>query len=522
MAAINKNFVIKNGLEVDTKTLYVDANTRRVGVGSTNPTVDLDVVGKLKVQDGINTPNLVVGIETAGTIGVSTLTATGLVATAATITTLTASSFGVTGNSTIGDSTSDTVTINAQVASNLEPSTTDIYDVGSTSKRWRDINIARTINTTNLVGIGLSVGVGTARSYVSSELVVSGVSTFTNGPVLVGSGTSTGTATQRLQITGGAYVSGNVGIGITNPGTELQVAGGGAGIRITDTTALSGDLSNTGWLIKQELSNAAFNSSGLEISLDSGAADFVITSGGLVGIGIVPPTSQLHVVGNQGAEYAATFLNDGNNANRLGIRIQCGVDTGSGTAISIQDGDGTVQGSVTFNAGTVTYGTFTANHDCIIPSYSDQIPYGTLMIINNITYKKRSDGTDLERGILYDAGISTTAYAKNLLGAYSYEYDESSPAQQGSDLSVHQVLVLGDGHIRCCGETGNIKVGDGITSSSVEGVGMKMDKIGMVIGIAQEDVDFVGNEIKLVSVQYGLHQYIPDNISDYIENLMSS
>ena len=35
----------------------------------------------------------------------------------------------------------------------------------------------------------------------------------------------TGTASQRLQISGGAYVSGNVGIGITNPTSKLHVSG---------------------------------------------------------------------------------------------------------------------------------------------------------------------------------------------------------------------------------------------------------------------------------------------------------
>jgi hypothetical protein len=57
-----------------------------------------------------------------------------------------------------------------------------------------------------------------AVSNISATRVnVTGVSTFTSGPVLIGSGTSTGTASQTLQVTGGTYISGNLGIGTTNP-----------------------------------------------------------------------------------------------------------------------------------------------------------------------------------------------------------------------------------------------------------------------------------------------------------------
>jgi hypothetical protein len=67
-----------------------------------------------------------------------------------------------------------------------------------------------------------------------TQLQVTGISTFTNGPVLVGAATSTGTALQRLQVTDGAYVSGNLGVGVTNPGSKIDVSGDIA-IRATDS-----------------------------------------------------------------------------------------------------------------------------------------------------------------------------------------------------------------------------------------------------------------------------------------------
>jgi len=65
-----------------------------------------------------------------------------------------------------------------------------------------------------------------AVSNISATRVnVSGVSTFTTGPVLIGSGTSTGTESQPLQVTGGAYVSGSTGIGVTNPDVLFHING---------------------------------------------------------------------------------------------------------------------------------------------------------------------------------------------------------------------------------------------------------------------------------------------------------
>jgi hypothetical protein len=45
------------------------------------------------------------------------------------------------------------------------------------------------------------------------------------GNCLIGSTSVTGTSSQPLQVTGGVYFSGSVGIGTTNPTSKLQVIG---------------------------------------------------------------------------------------------------------------------------------------------------------------------------------------------------------------------------------------------------------------------------------------------------------
>jgi len=75
--AVNKNFVIKNGLEVSTQLILADANTNKVGIGSTGPRFELDVAGGIGATDsyvsGIST---VLGELNVGTDG-SVLTALG-------------------------------------------------------------------------------------------------------------------------------------------------------------------------------------------------------------------------------------------------------------------------------------------------------------------------------------------------------------------------------------------------------------------------------------------------------------
>ena len=130
---------------------------------------------------------------------------------------------------------------------------------------------------------------------------------ITSGPVLVGTATSTGTESQRLQVTGGAYVSGNLGIGTTNPLGILQV---GAGL----------------------------------------TQSMVVTGVGSVGIGTTNPTQSLHILGN--ARVTGAFY-DSTNATGTSGQVLQSTATGTlwATAAAAAGGGG---GSGTFDTGITT------------------------------------------------------------------------------------------------------------------------------------------------------------------------
>ena len=82
--AVNKNFVVKNGLEVSTDLILANASTNKVGIATTTPEYTLHVNGGIGATDsyvsGISTVAENFHVGTAGTIfSVDALTGIGSV-----------------------------------------------------------------------------------------------------------------------------------------------------------------------------------------------------------------------------------------------------------------------------------------------------------------------------------------------------------------------------------------------------------------------------------------------------------
>lgn len=200
----------------DGRVLVAPYGAQTVGIGTTNPQAKLDVgIGSVYVSNGdvhidgtlylFNTRNAYGGFFTNG---------------------------GLDGNAYLnnlspGGVTGFGVKLPSGSAGSFEyPDLGDLYITLKTRHNG-------TQGITNFNGF---VGIGTTNPETNLDVVgdirVTGVSSFFGGPVLIdnaplliGSGTSTGTESQKLQVTGNAYVSDNLGIGTTVPSTKMDVRG---------------------------------------------------------------------------------------------------------------------------------------------------------------------------------------------------------------------------------------------------------------------------------------------------------
>ena len=199
-----KDNLLRNGVNLafETDLLYLDVVNSRIGINTSSPGYDLDVAGTTRTTNLTATtnanlasftfngntlsstdstinltpssPNPVVyqGAISVGSLNIATNTissmgtdvdinidASGAGLVKLNANTLINGNLHVTGNITadagtngniqLGNQASDTVTFDAEVASNILPSTTNTYNLGSSLLQWNNIYVD-TVNTSNL------------------------------------------------------------------------------------------------------------------------------------------------------------------------------------------------------------------------------------------------------------------------------------------------------------------------------------------------------------------------------------
>jgi hypothetical protein len=84
----------------------------------------------------------------------------------------------VNGNTTLGNAATDTVTVTADVASNLIPSADNTYDLGATGSEWKDLYVTGTANIDSLVADTAAISAGTA-TLSAATIITAGGGTLT-------------------------------------------------------------------------------------------------------------------------------------------------------------------------------------------------------------------------------------------------------------------------------------------------------------------------------------------------------
>ena len=169
------------------------------------------------------------------------------------------------GNTVIGDSSSDTVTFNSQVNSNVVPSTNTTYNLGSTSKQWQnvylaeaivdDISISGNVITTTVSNSNLELRAnGTGAIRIDSLDLKSNVisSNATNADININPN-----GTGKIQLLKDTDITGNLGVtGNITLGGNIQI-----GDNSSDTINLVGSITNN--LIPSVTGNFDIGSNGL-------------------------------------------------------------------------------------------------------------------------------------------------------------------------------------------------------------------------------------------------------------------
>jgi hypothetical protein len=179
--SINKNFVVKNGFEVATNLVFANADTKKVGIGSTNPERTLDVRGGIGATDlyviGVATATnqLHVGvggttlIGIGGSVGIGTAIPSYLLDIRSPVSTGQTALYVkgdvyITGDLTVDDITFDDATL------------TDLTVTNQTTSQQLTVSTATTTQHLKVTGVSTFVGFST----FNSSVYIAGITTFAN------------------------------------------------------------------------------------------------------------------------------------------------------------------------------------------------------------------------------------------------------------------------------------------------------------------------------------------------------
>jgi hypothetical protein len=299
--SINKNFVVKNGFEVNTDLVLADASTKRVGIATTQPRHTLDVAGGIGVTNlytsGIatfanqfyvrsNSNTVLSALGVGGSVGIGTALPAYLLDIRSPVSTGQTALYVKGDVRLTGDLLVDDLTIDIGNFNNLTIDDT-LYVTGITTLR-NNVNVGGVTTTRHLQVIGVST---------VASLFASGITTITNNLNVAGVTTS-----QHLRVTGVSTVASLFASGITTITNNLNVAGVTtsqhlqvigvstvASLFASGITTITNNLNVAGVTTSQHLRVTGVSTIGTGVTITSGgninAISGVITATSFVGSG---------------------------------------------------------------------------------------------------------------------------------------------------------------------------------------------------------------------------------------------
>ena len=252
--AVNKNFVVKNGLEVNSQLIFADATNNKVGIASTQPNVELDVRGGIAATNttvsGVSTiqTGLRVGSGIAGTIftalddnvvGVGTSIPVFLLDVRDPTNGGIGTVFNVMGDSLVDHLSADSLKVSGISTFDRYGNFRDGLEVTIGVGTFANLDVIGLSTFTHNVDIAADVGI-TSTLVVGAGLSVSGISTLTGLLDINGGVTVTGISTfstnldvnadvdvdRSITVTGGSRVTGiSTVTGLTDLNGGLDVTG---------------------------------------------------------------------------------------------------------------------------------------------------------------------------------------------------------------------------------------------------------------------------------------------------------
>ena len=306
--AVNKNFVVKNGLEVATNAVLVDATSKNVGIGSTLPANTLDVRGGIGATDiivtGVSSFRGDVQVGASGSIfyvdDSTDNVGVGTSLPAYTLDVRGPVSSGTTALYVYGDAhvTGDLI-IDDFVLQDLYLTGISTFVGFSTFqdfvfvKNGFNVGGGATFGTINVSGVSTFGGNVDINSFadISGNVRIGGISTIANY-ALIESGlnvTGVGATTTTLNVTGVSTFGGNVDVNsFANISSNLHVSGiSSVGTAITmyptsgivSATSFYGDGSNLSGVATDFTSTIGVSSEGTFVGAGATIVDFKSTTG---------------------------------------------------------------------------------------------------------------------------------------------------------------------------------------------------------------------------------------------------